>query len=279
MEEEIYAENHYKSTHFRDENFRYVVEIPFKNGMTKPELGNSRRIALAALAQLEKRFTKHPELRKQYSDFLNEYIKMNHLKEVSHYHPDAHYLPHHCVFKDSTTTKIRVVFNASQTTSNKKCLNEQMALGPLMQDNLLSILLRWRKHKIAFCADIEKMYRQIRINNSQTHLQRILWRETPHAPIKEFELTTVTYGTASAPFSAIRTLYQLASDGYENYSKASEVVKNDFYVDDSVSGADSVEEALEIYKQLRQLMNSACFNLRKWSSNSRELLKHIPMRG
>lgn len=266
-EEEIYAENHYKKTHFRDEAGRYVVEIPFKNRMTKPELGNSKRIALAALAQLEKRFSKHPELRKQYSDFLNEYLKMNHMREVSHYHPDAHYLPHHCVFKDSTTTKIRVVFNASQVTSNKKCLNEQMALGPLMQDNLLSILLRWRKHKIVFCADID----------SQTHLQRILWREAPHEPIKEYELTTVTYGTANAPFLAIRTLYQLAFDGYENYPKASEIVKNDFYVDDSVSGADSVEEALEIYKQLRQLMSSASFNLRKWSTNSQELLKHIPL--
>lgn len=122
-EEESMCEEHYARTHHRDEDGRYVVSMPFKNGIEKPDLGNSRRTATASLFSIERRFTKNPELKIMYSDFINEYIVAGHMKRVTEYHSDAHYMPHHCVFKDSTTTKLRVVFNASQKTSNGKSLN------------------------------------------------------------------------------------------------------------------------------------------------------------
>lgn len=277
-EEESMCEEHFERTHFRDENGCFVVTMPFKNGIEKPDLGDSRKIALASLFSLERRFISKPELRIQYGEFINEYVNMNHMRQVKNYHPEAHYLPHHCVFKESTTTKLRVVFNASQITANKKGLNEQLAIGPTDQNDLQSILLRWRRHRIAFTADIEKMYRQIRLNKTQTHLQRILWRESPDEPIREYELDTVTYGMANAPYLAIRTLKQLAKDGAIDFLMASCVLKNDFYVDDVLSGADDESDARILYSQLNELMNSAHFHLRKWSSNSKQLLETIPNR-
>ncbi|XP_031636180.1 uncharacterized protein LOC116349066 [Contarinia nasturtii] len=275
--EEEMCEDHYEKTHYRDGNGRYVVSIPFKNGLEEPDLGDSRRIALASLFSLERRFLSNPELKIEYSKFLHEYISSGHMHEVNNMHPNAYYMPHHAVFKESTTTKLRVVFNASQKTSNKKSLNEQMALGPRDQSDLVSVLLRWRRHKIAFTADLEKMYRQILINESQTHLQRILWRELPNDPIKEYELRTVTYGTSNAPYLAIRTLKQLSIDGAIEFPLASEILKKDFYVDDVLSGADSLDEAIIRYSQLINLTSSACLNLRKWSTNSKELFAQIPM--
>ncbi|XP_055308454.1 uncharacterized protein LOC129572515 [Sitodiplosis mosellana] len=120
------------------------------------------------------------------------------------------------------------------------------------------------------------MYRQIRVDESQTHLQRILWRESPDQPIKEFELSTVTYGTAVAPFLATRTLKQLSIDGSNEFPIASPVLREDCYMDDVLSGADSVEEAAMLSEQLTDLMKSGQFRLRKWSSNSYELLNRIP---
>ncbi|XP_055308589.1 uncharacterized protein LOC129572612 [Sitodiplosis mosellana] len=275
-EEEEMCESHFVATHKRDEDGRYVVMLPFKGGLEKPDLGDSRRAALASLFSFERRCTSNPELKIQYCDFMNEYIISGHMREVVHYHPDAHYLPHHCVFKDSTTTKLRVVFNASQKTANKKSLNDQFPIGAIDQNDLTTIILRWRRHKIAFTADVEKMYRQIRVDESQTHLQRILWRESPDQPIKEFELSTVTYGTAVAPFLATRTLKQLSIDGSNEFPIASPVLREDCYMDDVLSGADSVEEAAMLSEQLTDLMKSGQFRLRKWSSNSHELLNHIP---
>lgn len=65
-------------------------------------------------------------------------------------------------------------------------------------------------------------------------------------------------------------------DGAIEYPLASTTLKNDFYVDDVLSGADSVNEALNLNTELTELMQSARFNLRKWSSNSNELLERIP---
>lgn len=70
---------------------------------------------------------------------------MNHMVLADEFNSsDVYYMPHHPVFKESTTTKLRVVFNASQKTDNGKSLNEQLACGGKLQDDLFSLLLRWR---------------------------------------------------------------------------------------------------------------------------------------
>lgn len=73
---------------------------------------------------------------------------------------EYHYLPHHCVTKGSTTTKLRVVYNASQRTANGKSLNDQLAIGRIEQWDILSLLVQFRFFKYAFVADVEKMYKQ-----------------------------------------------------------------------------------------------------------------------
>lgn len=79
------------------------------------------------------------------------------------------------------------------------------------QNDLASILMRWRRHRIGFSTDNAQMYRNIHISSSQTHLTRILWRFNQTDPIDEYELLTVTYGTANAPYLAIRTLKKLGT--------------------------------------------------------------------
>ena len=50
-------------------------------------------------------------------------------------------------------------------------------------------------------------------------------------------------------------------------------VLDGFYVDDSISGADSVEEALTRYRKTESRLEEASFRLRKWSSKSADLTK------
>ncbi|GFX22898.1 integrase_H2C2 domain-containing protein [Trichonephila clavipes] len=88
------------------------------------------------------------------------------------------------------------------------------------------------------------------INPDQRKLQRILWRENMDEPIKTFELSTVTYGTTSAPFLATRTLKQLALDEAGNFPLGSSVVMSDMYIDDVLTGAETILEAKELKNQL-----------------------------
>ena len=61
-----------------------------------------------------------------------------------------------------------------------------MAVGPVIQRDLFSILVQFRTHKYAFTADIAKMYRQVLVHPDHRHLQKILWRNDPTDEISEF---------------------------------------------------------------------------------------------
>ena len=60
-----------------------------------------------------------------------------------------HYLPHHAIVKNNnTTTKVRVVFDASAKL-NGPSLNECLHIGPRFNQKILDILLKFRVHKVS----------------------------------------------------------------------------------------------------------------------------------
>ncbi|XP_036347245.1 uncharacterized protein LOC118756599 [Rhagoletis pomonella] len=113
------------------------------------------------------------------------------------------------------------------------------------------------------------------MHTDDSQYQRILWRNEANE-IQEYCLTTVTFGTASAPYTAIRILHQLAEDESTSYPLAAPVLRTEMYVDDVLSGGHSVEIATEIRKQVTLALRSAGMELRKWSSNSSAVLDGIP---
>lgn len=64
----------------------------------------------------------------------------------------------------------------------------------------------------------------------------------------------VTYGTASATYLAVRTIFQLARDEGDNFPLARDVLLRDFYMDDLISGDDDIKGALLIQTQLTALL-------------------------
>ena len=276
-EEEDACEEHFQQTLSRHADGRYVVRLPFKKS---PDcLGDSRKRALRTLLQSEKRLTTRGML-EQYNNVLQEYIDMGHMELVSganlHAPGMKYYLAHHGVIKeDSTTTKLRVVFNASASTTTGESLNSILRIGTRIQEDLFSILVRARQFPIMMTADVAKMYRQVWVHSEDRDFQRILWRPTLEEPIKEYRLKTVTFGVASAPFQAIRAMQQLAHDYQDKFPLAAAILLRDFYVDDVITGQNSIEEALEVQRQLIALCNEGGFPLRKWSSNETALLESL----
>ncbi|XP_030762941.1 uncharacterized protein LOC115887615 [Sitophilus oryzae] len=92
-----------------------------------------------------------------------------------------------------------------------------------------------------------------------------------------YELDTVTYGTSAAPYLAIRCLYQLGGNRKTNPTIAN-VIQNHFYVDDLLSGADTIEEAINIVTEISKVLNTAGFRLRKWISNNNTILQSLKER-
>ncbi|XP_053691668.1 uncharacterized protein LOC128740167 [Sabethes cyaneus] len=275
--EESMCEEFFQQTTTRDESGRFRVTLPKKEYAIQ-KLGKSKITALRRFLSLERRFTSNLELKALYCSFIKEYKYMGHMRVVNDDTTDSvYYLPHHAVLKpDSTTTKLRVVFDASCRSSSGVSLNDCLLVGPVVQDELMSIIIRFRMHRIALVADIAKMYRMINVQETDQKLQRILWRESEQDPIQTFELTTVTYGTSAAPYLAMRCLQLLAEQGEQSYPVAAKILKKDFYVDHLLTGVSGIQEGRRLVTEINDLLNSAGFTLRKWNSNCNQVLASVP---
>ncbi|XP_050535103.1 uncharacterized protein LOC126902121 [Daktulosphaira vitifoliae] len=283
--EEINSENQYSSEeracveHFertvkRDHTGKFIVKLPLKNDIE--QLGESKSMAMRRFLSIENKLRNNLNLRESYVEFMNEYAQLNHMEESEIEHQKSYYMPHHAVVRDqSATTQTRVVFDASAASSTGVSLNQLLMKGPVIQDELVNILARFRVHKYVLSADIAKMYRQIWVDKDDRRFQKILWRSQPNEHLKEYCLSTVTYGTTSAPYLATACLKKLAEENSKKYPLASQAIISDFYVDDYLGGANTIEEAENLRDQIITITNSAGFPLRKWISNEPSLLSSI----
>lgn len=279
--EEKYCEDHFVSTHKRANAFphRFIVNMPLKDNASK--LGDSKQVALKRFYSLERKLNRDDKLKTEYANFLKEYANLGHMTKIIDENTSkqpTYYLPHHAVVKESSSTsKVRVVFDASAKpgVGVGLSLNEVQCVGPVIQDDLFSILIRFRQHEYVLSADIAKMYRQILVDDKQRSLQLILWRFNANQPVSSYQLNTVTYGMASSSFVATRCLKQLALEYRDKYPMSSRVIEKDFYVDDLLSGFDSREKAIQARDEISEILASAGFELRKWASNDETILENI----
>ncbi|XP_055543669.1 uncharacterized protein LOC129729204 [Wyeomyia smithii] len=261
--EEAMCMEYFTQTTQRQGSGRYTVSYP-RNSEVLSQLGDSKAIAERRFMQLERRLERDQNLREQFAAFMSEYESMGHMHLITDEH-DANvkrcFLPHHPVVKeDSTTTKLRVVFDASAKTSTNTSLNDSLLVGLVIQEDLRTIILRSRTRQIMVVADIEKMFRQIEIRPEDWRLQCILWRPSPNP----------------APFLATRVLMQLASDEQHRFPLASKSVKEDCCKDDVITGANDPDTAKELRVQLQEMLRRGGFWLRKFASNCETVLEGLP---
>ena len=179
------------------------------------------------------------------------------------------------MFKDSTTTKLRVLFDASSKSPKGNSPNDCLLLGPRLQDDVFDILIRFRLHQFALSADVSKMYRQVALDQSDRDFHRILWRDYVTDEIRELRKTRVTYGVASSFYYSTRALQESGKFHGPN-SNTVDVILNDFWVDDFLSGAATLEEACVLQDNLIETLTKNCLPLRKWSSNEPQLVTRLP---
>ncbi|CAB0043513.1 unnamed protein product [Trichogramma brassicae] len=253
--EELFVE-----THQRDSSGRFVVRLPFAR---RADLSISRYAAQSSLLRMERRFQKDSRLRDVYSEFMNDFSVRAPTCLITE------------SFERTIRKKIRVVFNASSKSSDGLSLNDQLLTGAKLQADITVVLSNWRFFEFAGTTDVEKMFRQIRVHEDDIDWQRVLWRASPAEPIRAFRCTTVTYGTAAAPFLALRVMKQLAEDGREAYPEASRVLQHQLYVDDLFFGAGSVEEAIRRRDELIALLASAGMRLAKWAASHAVIVEDL----
>lgn len=258
---------------------KFQVSLPLAQPMDQLNLGNTFPIAFKTLNCIEKRFKKDQKLHERYKEFINKYIELGHAKvlPLTNSNKQQLYFMQHLpvIREDRKTNKVRVVFNGNTKAGKEyNSLNDVLLNGPKVQKDLFDILISFRVHKYVMMADIQNMYRAIRIDPKFHHLQNILWHNNNNELII-IQLQTVTYGQKSSSFLATRCLEELAVRYEAELPKAAEVIRTAMYVDDALFGADSIKDALEVRDQFTNLLSHADFHLHKWAANDPKLLTGI----
>jgi len=254
---------------------RFSVPLPFRVPVLPTTFAGSRSMAVKRFESLERKLLSHPQLQTLYASFMDEYLALGHMSVART--PGHYFVPHHAIYKaDDGDAKIRVVFDASARCVTGPSLNSCLLPGKKLQQDIIDVLTRFRVYPHAFTADICKMYRQIQVLPEYRKYQHILWRSSPHDQLVEYQLNTVTYGVTCAPFLAIRVLQSIAETDCADADHVRDALLYQTYVDDICVGADSIEGALEFQSSLQRILAKSGFELKKWSSNTHEILSSVP---
>ncbi|XP_066975359.1 uncharacterized protein [Macrobrachium rosenbergii] len=251
-------------------NGRYDVALPWKNEGAKLSLLNNDNNARMRLAVFNHKFEKNPDLKKEYDEVRMSYELDGTIVEVPFSELESpyptYYMPHTLVIKDSISSKVRPAFDASA-----KGPNDCVESGPSLIPDLVEVLLSFGRWNIALTADIVRAFLQIGVQRPDQDVHRFLWQCGNIVCVMRF--VRVPFGNTSRPFLLNATIKHHL-DSYNNSVTVQELKEN-LYVDDWLSGVDTVEENSRMFSEAQSILLDAGMTLSKWHTNNDFLLISI----
>uniref|UniRef100_A0A1I7VWU5 Reverse transcriptase domain-containing protein n=1 Tax=Loa loa TaxID=7209 RepID=A0A1I7VWU5_LOALO len=249
---------------------RCVVGWPWKNQEITPAEGYG--LALGRLRSTIRRLKRSPELLECYDEYFKNLLEEGVIEKIRSQNETSRisYLPHQTVVTpQKSTTKLRVVFDASAKTNEGPSLNECLYKGPVMLPLLIGILLRARQGRYLVIADVEKAFLQVSLKQEDRDVTRFLWlKDKSKGAIKEnlviFRFTRVPFGVVSSPFLLAAVIRHLLS---EENSELSEEIAENLYVDNVVLTSESEAESTKMAKEAKELFKKIKMQLREFHAN------------
>ena len=260
----------------------YQLAIPFR--ADDPNLPDNKALAVKRLTQLGRRLSKDGGLHDRYSTEVNNLLAKGFAEKVPEDELDGPpgrtwYIPHHGVLNPNKPGKLRVVFDCAARCKGR-ALNDVVLQGPDLTNKLIGVLLRFRVGRIALMADIEQMFHQVGVTQEHRDALRFVWWHNGdmNACLEVFRMKVHLFGGVWSPSCANYALLRAADDfGDQFVPEVASTVRNNFYVDDCLKSVETVEGAIQLSKQLSELLALGGFRLTKWISNSRRVLETIPL--
>ena len=250
--------------------------------MTACSLPDNRLGALRRLERTERSLRRNPAKERKYQETIESYVSLGHARkleeaEVSEPSLKRWFLPHHAVCNPNKPEKIRIVFDAV-AKFNGTSLNDNLLTGPDLLQDLPRLLIRFRERAVAIAGDIDQMFHQVLILPRDRPALSFLWRSMEvNRPPDTYEMNKAIFGAKCSPAVAsfaLQTVIKNCCDKSLTRDEAAEVSRQ-FYMDDFVTSEESVEKAKALLHTVVEVVAEGGFKLRKWTSNSREVLESV----
>ncbi|CAL8121990.1 unnamed protein product [Orchesella dallaii] len=251
----------------RNPDGRYVVKLPWKNNLSF--LPSNRPVAFKRLQSVSKKLADGGSF-DSYNSIFMEWEKEDFIERVS-IECEAeiiHYVPHRPVIKESLTTPVRPVFDASCRVGKSPSLNDCLFTGENKVKAIPDLLQRFREKSVAFVSDIRKAFQMISVDTSDRDAMRFLWWEDDKmTKLVEFRHARVMFGATCSPFILEAVLRCHLTRLSEAERELGERLLRSLYVDNCVSSEDSEEGYKTFRRKATELLNRAKMDLRMWMSN------------
>ena len=124
-------------------------------------------------------------------------------------------------------------------------------------------------------ADVKEMYHMLRLPDHDKPAMRFLWRNSLREEPIVYQFERTVFGEVSAPSRANYTMRRNADENGEDLPLGVKAVYKHVYMDDGLPSTDSREEAIEMRKQMTELLRRGGFHLHKWLTNDPDVLATI----
>lgn len=240
------------------------------------EFPDSKTQALQRLRVMEKKMDDDPLFAEKYCQKIQDYIDKGYARKLESHElsetSNTWYLPH---FSVMTANKFRLVMDA-KAISNGYCLNDLLLKGPDFVPLLIAVLMRGRRNKIAFSADIQEMFHQVYIRKEDQSSQRFFWRGMNRFRDPDiYVMIAMIFGAVSSPSIAQFVKNFNAQELEEKLPGVLRAILEQHYVDDYFDCCDSSEQAIELIRRVITTHEYGSFKLVKFRSNSDAVLDSL----
>ena len=174
--------------------------------------------------------------------------------------------------------KVRIVHDSSAKFKGI-CLNQKLLTGPDLNNDLRSVLHRFREEKVAFVGDIEQMFNNFKVPKHHQDLLRFFWFQDncPDKDLVPFRSTGHQFGCSSSPGVATFCLkFSTSLPSAKCCDKGAQYIRESFYMDDGLLSVATAEEAIQTIGEATHILKACNIRLHKFLSNSREVLSSLP---
>ncbi|XP_068209384.1 uncharacterized protein [Palaemon carinicauda] len=263
----------------RDASGSWVAPLPFR--VPRQSLPNNRQQALQRAMLLDASLRRNPVKQEHFLTFMSKIFDNNHaeLAPPLKDHEECWYLPLFGVYHPKKPDQIRGVFDSSAKCHGVS-LNSVLLTGPNLTNNLLGVLIRFRKEMVAVTADIQHMFHCFLVREDHRNYLRFLWHKDNDIDndLVEYRMRVHVFGNSTSPAVATLGLRKTAqASGKDFGNRVTQFVSRNFYVDDGLTSCTTKEEAINLIKDTQKaLAMYGNLMLHKIASNSEEVMKAFP---
>ena len=257
----------------KDSDGHWSAPLPFKDEIDVIQKSNYAQ-ALSRAHGLDRSLKKNQVKRKHFFEFMKKVFDSGAAEKApeNSSHLQRWYLPLFGVYNPKKPGKIRGVFDSSAVYDGIS-LNSLLLQGPDMTNNLLGVLLRFRKDMFPVAADVEQMFYQFRVHDKHRDFLRFFWYEDNDfsKPLIEYRMCVHVFGNSPSPSVAAFGLRKTVENSPDNVKR---FIEKDFYVDDGMTSSADKDEIIDLFKvTISELRQEGSIHLHKIVSSNREILQ------